>query len=122
MTCARRSGDIPSEGASWVAYQAEGRRRPPHKADLEVDTLSTDMHPPRIDASTPTIRVNTLAGPEVAARIATQFPVDVVEDSLYPVMFAVPSAVQRAGGTNTGMAHPFSPWAAVAVGGPADGR
>ena len=85
-------------------------------------SLEEAFHTPRIDASTPTIRVNTLAGPEVAARIATQFPVDVVEDSLYPVMFAVPSAVQRAGGTNTGMAHPFSPWAAVAVGGPADGR
>ena len=85
-------------------------------------SLEEAFHAPRIDASTQTIRVNALAGPEVAAAIATRFPVDVVEDALYPVMFAVPSAVQREGGFNTGMAHPFSPWPSVGVGGPADGR
>ena len=84
-------------------------------------SLEEAFHAPRIDASTQTIRVNALAGPEVAAAIATRFPVEVVEDALYPVMFAVPSAVQREGGLNTGVAHPFSPWPSVGVGGPADG-
>jgi gamma-glutamyltranspeptidase/glutathione hydrolase len=42
--------------------------------------------------------------------------VEIVEDTLYPVNFAVPSAAWRgAAGENIGMAHPTSPWAAVAV-------
>ena len=81
-------------------------------------SLEDAFHTPRIDASAQTIRVNALAGPEVAAAIATKHPVEVVDDALYPSMFAVPSAVQRDGSVNTGMAHPFSPWAAVAIGAP----
>ena len=72
---------------------------------------------PRIDASTPTIRVNARAESGVAARVGTSFPVEIVEDTLYPTNFAVPSAVmRRPGGENVGMAHQTSPWAAVAVG------
>jgi gamma-glutamyltranspeptidase/glutathione hydrolase len=85
-------------------------------------SLEDAFHLPRIDASTPTVRVNALAGPEVAAAVATRYPVDVVADALYPVHFAVPSAVAREGADNVGMAHPFSPWAAVAVGDPVHGR
>jgi gamma-glutamyltranspeptidase/glutathione hydrolase len=53
----------------------------------------------------------------VAAAVASRFPVEVVQDTVYPVQFAIPSAVLREGGSNQGMAHPTSPWAAVAVGG-----
>ena len=43
--------------------------------------------------------------------------VELVADTLYPVHFAVPSAVRRhwAPGVNSGMAHQTSPWAGVAV-------
>lgn len=85
-------------------------------------SLEEAFHAPRIDASTPTIKVSNRAGPEVAAALATRFPVEVVEDGVYPVHFAVPSAVMRGAAGNVGMAHPQSPWAAVAVGKPADGR
>ncbi|HYF55857.1 MAG TPA: gamma-glutamyltransferase, partial [Salinarimonas sp.] len=74
-------------------------------------------HMPRVDASTPTIRVNAHAAPNVAARVGTRFPVEIVEDTLYPTNFAVPSAVMRLpDGQNVGMAHQTSPWAAVAIG------
>ena len=51
---------------------------------------------------------------------ARGIPVEIVEDTLYPVNFAIPSAVMRAGTENVGMAHPTSPWAAVAIGSAAD--
>jgi gamma-glutamyltranspeptidase/glutathione hydrolase len=81
-------------------------------------SLEDAFHAPRIEASTPTIKVNALAGPEVAARVATRFPVEVVHDHVYPVHFAVPSAVMRDASGHTGMTHPQHPGAAVAVGAP----
>ncbi len=71
---------------------------------------------PRIDASTPTIRVNRAAAADVAAKIAGEFPVEIVSDTLYPVHFAIPSAVARdpATGLSVGMAHQTNPWAGVA--------
>ena len=80
-------------------------------------SLEAAFHMPRVDASTPTIRVNAHAAPNVAARVGTRFPVEIVEDTLYPTNFAVPSAVMRLpDGQNVGMAHQTSPWAAVAIG------
>ncbi len=80
-------------------------------------SLEEAFHRPRIDASTPTIRVNAAADAGVAETMRTRFPVEVVEDSVYPTNFSVPSAVMReTDGTNIGMAHPTSPWAAVAAG------
>ncbi|WP_244444290.1 gamma-glutamyltransferase family protein [Lutibaculum baratangense] len=78
---------------------------------------------PRLDASSPTIKVNRDAPPDFGARIAQEFPVELVADTLYPVNFAVPSAVRRDGtsGLNSGMAHQTNPWAGVAIGAPADG-
>ncbi|WP_118134140.1 gamma-glutamyltransferase family protein [Oceanicella sp. SM1341] len=73
------------------------------------------LRAPRLDASTPTIKVNRRAAADVAAKVAEAFPVELVTDTLHPVNFAIPSAVARAGGRNTGMAHPTSPWAAVAA-------
>jgi len=117
-----------SEGLPHLAIGAAGGRTifptvlqiMSYMADFGM-SLEEAFHAPRIDASTPTIRVNARAQPEVAAAIATKYPVEVVEDALYPVHFAVPSAVMREGGTNTGMAHPHSPWPAAVAGGPADG-
>ncbi|MGO1074106.1 gamma-glutamyltransferase [Inquilinus sp. CA228] len=85
-------------------------------------SLEDAFHAPRVDASTPTIKVNAAAAPDVAAAVARDFPVQIVEDTLYPVNFAVPSAALRdpATGETIGMAHPTSPWSGVAVGGPAD--
>lgn len=78
-------------------------------------SLEDVFHRPRIDASTPRIKVDARAEPDVAARVAGAFPVEIVEDTLYPVNFSVPSAVMRAEDGFLGMAHPTSPWAAVAA-------
>jgi gamma-glutamyltranspeptidase/glutathione hydrolase len=83
------------------------------------DGLEAAFHAPRIDASEPTILVDARFPDDVARSLRTEFPVEVVEDALYPVNFAVPSAVIRtASGMIEGMSHPNSPWAAaVAAGG-----
>ncbi len=83
-------------------------------------SLEDAFHAPRIDASTPTVVVNRAAAPDVAAAVARDYPVEIKADSLHPVLFAIPSAVTRAGGTNTGMAHPTSPWTACAAEGGLD--
>lgn len=85
-------------------------------------TLEEAFHTPRVDASTPTIKVNAAAAPDVAATVARDFPVQIVEDTLYPVNFAIASAAARdpATGETVGMAHPTSPWSGVAAGGLAD--
>ncbi len=66
---------------------------------------------PRLDASTETIRVSSRAGDEVAEFVAKEFPVEIVEDSIYPVRFSLPSAVchDSVMRLNTGMAHHNSP-------------
>lgn len=76
-------------------------------------SLEDAFHRPRIDASTPRIKIDARADADVAATVATAFPVDIVEDTLYPVNFSVPSAVMRDSDGFIGMAHPTSPWAAV---------
>ncbi|MEM7443782.1 MAG: gamma-glutamyltransferase [Pseudomonadota bacterium] len=87
--------------------------------DFEMD-LEAAFHEPRLDASQPTIVIDAGADPRIAGRIARDFPTSVVENTLYPVMFAVPSAVARdtRTGVNSGMAHPLSPWASVKIGAP----
>ncbi|MCB8822045.1 gamma-glutamyltransferase [Microvirga rosea] len=85
-------------------------------------SLEEAFHVPRIDASTPTIRIDAKADPAVSATVGMRYPVEIVEDTLYPVNFAIPSAVMRTGAENIGMAHPTSPWAAVAIGTLADGH
>ncbi|WP_349960032.1 gamma-glutamyltransferase [Rhizobium sp. ZPR3] len=76
-------------------------------------SLEKALFSPRIDASGTTIRVSRTAGAEVAASVAADFDVQVIDDTLYPVNFAVPSAVMRRDGVSTGMVHPRNPWAAV---------
>lgn len=70
---------------------------------------------PRIDASAPKIRVDRRVTPEAAGLIAARHDVEVVDDVLYPVQFAIPSAVARhADGRVEGMVHPNHPWSAAA--------
>lgn len=76
-------------------------------------SLEEAFHMPRLDASGVTLRVNEQARPDTAARLGEEFPVEIVSDTLYPVNFAIPSAVMREGDINIGMAHPRHPWACV---------
>lgn len=78
-------------------------------------SLEDAFHAPRLDASNVRLRINRKAKPDVAARVGDEFPVEIVEDTLYPVNFAIPSAVLRDGQDNVGMAHPHHPWAAVGL-------
>ncbi|MFK7860045.1 MAG: gamma-glutamyltransferase family protein [Granulosicoccus sp.] len=70
------------------------------------------IHAPRIDASTPTIRINRRATPDTASRISINHPVQIVEDTLYPVQFAIPTLVKAGshGAPNIGVVHPNNPW------------
>lgn len=113
------------DGRPWLAIGAAGGRAI-FPAVLQIISWMVDFgmsleeafHAPRIDASAPTIKVNARAEPGVAATVGRRFPVTIVEDTLYPVHFAHPSAVQRDHdtGETIGMAHPTSPWAAVGEG------
>lgn len=78
-------------------------------------TLEQAFLEPRVDASTGTIRVSSRANPSVAEKIAEVFPVETVDDTIYPTRFSLPSAVRHdpAAKLNTGMAHHNSPWAAA---------
>jgi gamma-glutamyltranspeptidase / glutathione hydrolase len=78
-------------------------------------SLEEAFHAPRIDASGVRLRVNRKARPDVASLVGAEFPVEIVDDTLYPVNFAIPSAVMHEGSHNIGMAHHNHPWAAVGV-------
>lgn len=83
-------------------------------------TLEQAFHAPRIDGSGPTVVVDQAAAPDVAAAVSQDYPVDLRANSLHPVLFAIPSAVSRVDGVNTGMAHPVNPWTASAAEGGSD--
>jgi len=78
-------------------------------------SLEDAFHAPRIDASGVRLRINRKARPDVAASVGRKFDVEIVDDTLYPVNFAIPSAVCRDGEENVGMAHHNHPWAAVGM-------
>ncbi|CUX70169.1 MULTISPECIES: gamma-glutamyltransferase family protein [Agrobacterium] len=78
-------------------------------------SLEEAFSTPRIDASSVTINIDRRARTDVATTVAHRFPVEIVDDTLYPVRFAIPSAVMREGDMFIGMAHPNHPWAAVAT-------
>jgi gamma-glutamyltranspeptidase/glutathione hydrolase len=81
-------------------------------------SLEQAFNAPRIDASMPTLCVDVADDPRVAATLARHFPVQTIENTVYPVSFAIPSGVMQdwATGIRTGMAHPVSPWASVSEG------
>ncbi|WP_199489599.1 gamma-glutamyltransferase [Pseudotabrizicola alkalilacus] len=79
-------------------------------------TLEEAFHYPRIDASSPTILVDSRDGMDVASTIARDWPVRIIDNTLYPVNFAIPSAVMcTAPGEFSGQAHPYQPWAYAAA-------
>lgn len=81
------------------------------------------LHAPRLDASMPVIQVDRRAPPDVATAIAARHPVQIVDQAVYPVRFAIPSLVVAGLGTgpDIGAAHPFSPWAAACAAHPPSG-
>jgi gamma-glutamyltranspeptidase/glutathione hydrolase len=114
---------LHADGRPWLAIGAAGGRTIfPTLLQIVSGMLDGGLslqeafHAPRMDASTDTLRIDPRAGPEVAAALASQFTVEVVPDTVYPVTYAIPSAVEHGPSGNVGMAHPTSPWAAVSVG------
>lgn len=114
---------VARDGRPELALGAAGGRQiVPAVAQILAYVLAFDMpleaafSVPRIDASGAGIRINRSASAQVTASIASEFDVEILEDTLYPVSFAVPSAVMRRQGANIGMAHPRNPWAAVREG------
>jgi gamma-glutamyltranspeptidase/glutathione hydrolase len=74
--------------------------------------LEAAFHLPRLDASTRTILCDARMPAAQVAAISQRFAAARVEDTIYPVQFAVPTAVQHdaARGHNIGMAHITTPW------------
>ncbi|WP_282095290.1 gamma-glutamyltransferase [Epibacterium ulvae] len=80
------------------------------------DTPEAALHRPRIDASTATILVDRKAAPDVATAISEHYAVQLTDNTVYPVQFAIPSLVQADSKSALAAAasHPMSPWAAAA--------
>ena len=70
---------------------------------------------PRFDINLRAVVCSTRLPARYLEKLAKQFSVARVEDTLYPVLFANPSAIMRdpATGKSVGMAHINSPWSAV---------
>lgn len=80
-----------------------------HGMDLEQA-----MSHPRLDASGPRIVLDRRLPDGTAGLIGRNHDVELVDDVLYPVQFAIPSAVERrADGILHGMVHPNHPWSAA---------
>jgi gamma-glutamyltranspeptidase/glutathione hydrolase len=78
-------------------------------------SLEAAFHVPRLDASTRTILCDTRMPADQVGKIAQHFPVARIEDTVYPVQFAVPNAVQHDAPRNIGMTHVTTPWPAAAA-------
>ncbi len=106
--------------------------KPPHKAQRPAIAASAvtegtvrlyGLHTVRAAVENPARKIlrlratrNGFVRLEIGEAESLPFPVEIVEDTLYPVNFSVPSAVMRMeDGGFLGMAHPTSPWAAVAA-------
>ena len=109
-------------GVPWLALGACGGRRIIPAATqltsflIDFDmSLETAFSTPRLDASMASLVCNQRLGAEIIAQLAQRFPVEVVEETLDPPHFAIPSAVMRDVSTslNSGMAHILSPAAAA---------
>ena len=112
---------VTRAGEPWLALGAAGGRTiVPAVAQLLsllIDrgcTLEQAFNHPRVEASTASVLVSDQAPASVVSALRARFATEVVADTVYPVQFAVPSAVMRDAGRHTGMAHPLHPWAGVA--------
>ncbi|MBR3370509.1 MAG: gamma-glutamyltransferase [Rhodobacteraceae bacterium] len=76
--------------------------------------LGQALSHPRLDASGPRIVLDRRLPDGTAGLIGRKHDVEVVDDVLYPVQFAIPSAVERrSDGMVYGMVHPNHPWSAA---------
>jgi gamma-glutamyltranspeptidase/glutathione hydrolase len=107
---------LTRDGAPWAALGAcGGRRIIPAITQLTsflVDfamPLEKAFATPRIEASGASLLVDNRFPPEVVDALAGRFPIEIVEDVVYPTRFAVPSAVMRRQGLNSGMSHVHGP-------------
>ena len=112
------------DGARVALGASGGRRIMPAVAQLLsflVDfgmDLEAACHCPRLDVSGgPAATLDARLGQDVVDAVAAHLPVARAETSAYPVLFASPSAVQRTGGENRGMADIGSPWSGAAAAG-----
>jgi gamma-glutamyltranspeptidase/glutathione hydrolase len=102
---------------------AGGRQIVPSLVQLTSFLVDFDMsleeafHVPRLDASTRTVLCNARMPADQLAALARHFPMARVEDTIYPVQFAVPNAVQHDAALrrNIGMTHVTTPWPAAAA-------
>jgi len=110
----------PASGGSVAIGAAGGRQIMPALVQLAVFCLdhAMDLHTalglPRVDASAPRIVVDRDTPDGTLSAIRVTHDADAVENLLYPVQFAIPSAVSiTAQGEMTGMVHPNHPWSAA---------
>lgn len=103
---------VARDGQAWLALGASGGR---HIPPAVIQLLSFMVHhglslaqafnTPRIDASDPAqVLCDHRLSPAVIERIAEHHGVALLEHTAYPMPFAVPSAVMRLDGQNSGMA------------------
>jgi gamma-glutamyltranspeptidase/glutathione hydrolase len=103
---------VARDGQPWLALGASGGR---HIPPAVIQLLSFMVHhglslaqafnTPRIDASDPAqVLCDHRLSPAVIERIAGHHEVTLLEHTAYPMPFAVPSAVMRVDGQNSGMA------------------
>ncbi|WP_411840520.1 gamma-glutamyltransferase family protein [Paracoccus sp. ME4] len=109
-----------AEGGIMAIGAAGGRQIMPAIAQLLAFRLRHGMDlgqalsHPRLDASEPRIRIDRRAPQRATGLIARDHDIEVVDDVLYPVQFAIPSAVERRpDGLLQGMVHPNHPWSAA---------
>ena len=112
-------GGVPA----FAMGAAGGRQIVPSLVQLTSFLVDFGLSPeeafqvPRIDASTRTVLCNARMPADQVAALARSFPIARVEDTIYPVQFAVPNAVQHDAvlGRNIGMTHVTTPWPAAAA-------
>lgn len=85
-------------------------------------SLEDAFHHPRINAEGRILRCNKAMNNVHLSALAERFELVRVDDTVYPVQFANPSAVMHDSGTgqNIGMVHVNSPWPSAAAADPAD--
>ncbi len=111
---------VTRDGKPFLALGAAGGRQIfPALLQLMTYVIDGEMsleaaqQAPRLDGSGPTVVINQAAVSDLPALVAETYPVRLVENTLQPVHFAIPSMVMADGGRLTGMSHPISPWAAA---------
>ena len=111
------------DGRMMAVGASGGRRILPAVAQLisfAIDygmDLDTAFHTPRIDASEGPVLIGDVRMPQaIHAALASEFDYEQARVQTLPMKFACPSAVMRSGGSNSGAAETFQPWADAVAG------